>query len=90
MGKKDPFGDCEIRELTIGQLHFRAIDYGGAIRLYEKSMIKIGSIEAQEKNQCVLSHTVDGAQWIREGEKNGVPTLVRVLVRPRSGGRKSI
>ena len=37
------------------------------------------NVDAQEKNQCVMLHLVAGAQWIREGRKNGAPDLARVL-----------
>ena len=78
-GREIPLGDCEIQEVAIGNLHFRAIDYGDTIRLSEKSRILLGNVEAQEENQCVFLHTAAGLQWGREGRKNGVPTLVRVL-----------
>ena len=32
-GRKIPLGGCEVQEITIGKLHFRAIDYGATIRL---------------------------------------------------------
>ena len=39
----------------------------------------MGNIEPQERNQCVLLHLVAGAQWVRDGEKNSIPTLARVI-----------
>ena len=70
-------GDCEVQEVKIGKLHFRAVDFGDTIRLSEKSTKTLGNIEHQEKNQCVFTHAVSGTQWHREGRKNGVPTLAR-------------
>ena len=60
-----PLGDCESQEVKIGRLHFRAIDFGDTIRLSERSRLHLGDVEAQERNQCVLLHTVEGAQWAR-------------------------
>lgn len=78
-GKKVHLGDCEVQEVTIGELHFRAIDFGDTIRLSERSRAILGNIEPLELNRCVLLHAVAGAQWRREGRKNGIPTLSRAL-----------
>ena len=89
-GRKIPIGDCEAQESTIGKLHFRATDYVDTIRLYEKSRVVLGNVEDKEKNQCVILHVVDGAQWIREGRKNGVPTPTRVLADAEEWGEGGI
>ena len=78
-GTKVPLGDCEVQELTIGKLHFRAIDYGGKIRLSEKNRKVLGNVGPFEKNQCVLLHAVAGTQWNRDGRRNGIPTLAKAL-----------
>ena len=78
-GKRIPLGDCEAQGLTLGKLHFRAIDFGDAVRLSERSRKSLGPIEPHEKNQCVLLHTVAGTQRLKEGKKNGIPVLARVL-----------
>lgn len=79
-GNRIPLGDCEVQEVAIGKLHFRAVDFGDTIRLSEKSRKELENIEPHEKNQCVLIHAVAGTQRHREGRKNGVPTLARVLM----------
>ena len=68
-GRKIPLGDLEVQEITLGKLHFRAIDFGDTIRLSERSKSVVCHIESQEKNQCVLLHMVAGTQWSREGGK---------------------
>ena len=78
-GNKAPLGDCEVQELAIGNLHFRAIAYGDTIRLSERSRILMGNIEHQVENQFVSLHAAAGAQSSREGRKNVAPTLARVL-----------
>ena len=55
MGKRIPLGDCEVQEVDIGKLHFRAVDFGDTIRLSEKSMWIFENVEHQEKNECVDS-----------------------------------
>ena len=78
-GQKNSLGGCEARELTIGKLHFRAVDFGDTARLSGRSGIRLGNIDVQERGRCVFFHTVAGEQWAREGTRNGVPTLARVL-----------
>ena len=78
-GRKIPLGDCEVQDVAIGRLHFRELDFGDTIRLSERSRVHLGNVDAHECNRCVLLHTVAGTQWAREGEKNGVPTLARVI-----------
>ena len=79
MGGKIPLGDCEALGATIGNLRFRVIDFGDTVRISERSRIRLENIDVQERNLCVLLHTVSGAQWDREGDRNGFPTLARVL-----------
>ena len=40
---------------------------------------EVGAHRTAGENQCVFLRTVAGEQWIREGRKNGIPTLARVL-----------
>ena len=72
-GRTIPLGDCEAQDITIGRLHFRALDFGDTIRLSERSRIHLSNVDAQECNQCVLLHTVAGTQWAREGRKKRSP-----------------
>ena len=78
-GRTIPLGDFEAQDITIANLHFRAIDFGDTVRLSERGKIALVNTDAFERNQCVLIHTVAGAQWAREGRRNGVPILSRVL-----------
>ena len=74
-----PLGDCEVQEITIGCLNFRAVGYGDTIRPSERGRIELGNPDARERNQCVLLHVVDGTQWESEGGGDGIPFLQKVL-----------
>ena len=83
-GRKLPLGDCEVQEVPIGRLRFRAVDSGDTIRLSGRSRISLDHVDAQERNQCVLLHVVAGAQWARDGERNGDTHVVSYI----SGSRR--
>ena len=85
-GRKIPLGDCEAKEVTIGRLHFRAIDFCDTIRLSERGRIHLENADAQDRNQFALLHAVAGTQWSREGRRNGAPTLPRVLAEAEEWG----
>ena len=87
--RKIPLGDCEAQEVTIGNLHFRAIDFGDTVRLSERSKVALGNIDALERNQCVLIHTAAGTQWAREGGKTVFPHCHECWMRPRNGVREN-
>ena len=46
--------DCVCQQLTIGALHFCAVDYGAALRLNDFIQKKLVSAEREERNQCAI------------------------------------
>ena len=47
-------GDCDCRQLSIGNLHFQAGEYGDILQLNASTLRRRGAIEREERNQCAL------------------------------------
>ena len=75
-----PLGDCEVQDLSIGPLHYKAIDNGDRIRMSERLRKATSNVEKSESNQCVLLHLAAGAIWNRGGRKLGIPELSKILL----------
>ena len=68
-----------MQDLCVGDLHFKAVDFGDAIRLTEATRICTRNEDPFEKKQCALIHLVAGAIWHRDGGHLGIPYARRVL-----------
>ena len=79
-GSSIPLGDCEAQEVTIGEFHFTAIDYGDTILASEVLKRETKNIDSTECNQCVLLHLVAGLQWVRMQRQQGIPEKRKVLL----------
>ena len=75
-----PLGDCEVQDLPIGPLRYKALGYGDRIRLSERLRRATSNVEKSEPNQCVLLHLVSGVMWYRGGREVGIPELSKILL----------
>ena len=62
-----------VQDLRVGNINFKAVDFGDTIRLSERTRAQIQNANAVGWNQCVLIHVAAGTLWGRSGRKNGIP-----------------
>ena len=53
-------GDCTCQPVSIGPLHFNAVDYGDSVNLNESIQRKLVSPDREERNQRTLLSVADG------------------------------
>ena len=84
-----PSGDFEAREVTIGALHFVAIDYGDTIRA-SAGLKGNKNNDNREHNQCALLHLAAGVQGARAKRHQGIPGKQKVLLEVEECRRSEI
>ena len=76
-------GDCAGQQLAIGNLHFQAIDYGGAIHINDFAQQRSSAIEMDERNQRKLLALPDGLGSANAARKIPPPGVAQCA--PRLG-----
>ena len=89
-GRRAPMGDCEAQDLSLGPLHFKAIDYGDTIRVSERLRKSTKNVTNDAENQCALLHLVDGVMWNRNGRRLGIPELSKILSATEEWGMEEV
>ena len=67
-GPTFPLEDCSSQELVVGRLTFQLLDYGGEIRLNQRTREQLGTGEEKERNQCAVLSFSAGYEWIKQGQ----------------------
>ena len=70
--------DYVIQNVSIGALHFAAVDMGEDVALSFKMQQALGSESKKEFNQCVIKHLSLALEWWNNGRRCNVPTRSRV------------